>query len=260
MCYLNNSIQVERNGISTKNQQLLSKKEPIRRMKKEKIIIMFALIVVVLTGCSKGADPKEVATVFINNVIYERDKEKADSYFYKLDAPNQEDLIQDFSELFDLSKEQAKELVVIYQERLDKETSFSVKMKENTTKKHEAEVTVTGLDQTKFDQMIDQKTDQELVQWLNDKGYDKLKTIDDIDKISDEKQLNAILKALTSLKDSDLNQIQFEALKKTFQELKAAKEPKTIQLELEPDKKEKKYWIIVDEEERFNELLDAFQG
>lgn len=75
---------------------------------------------------------------------------------------------------------------------------------------------MTGLDQTKFDQMIDQKIHQELVQWLNDKGYDKLKTIDDIDKISDEKQLNAILKELTSLKDSDLNQIQFEALKRLF--------------------------------------------
>ncbi|MGX7137338.1 hypothetical protein RV15_GL000316 [Enterococcus silesiacus] len=221
---------------------------------------MLAFIVVVFTGCAKNADPKDVATAFINNVIYERDKEEAEKYFYQLDAPSQADLIQDFSELFDLSKEQAKELVTIYQEQLEKETSFSVKMKDSQAKKQEAEVTVTGLDQTNFDQIIDQKTDEELVQWLKNKGYETIKQLEDIDKISDEKQLNGILKELNALTDKDLNQIQFEALKKTFKELKAAKEPRTIHFELELDKKEKKYWIIVDEEKRFNELLDAFQG
>ncbi len=229
-------------------------------MKNKRIIIMLAFIVVVFTGCAKNADPKEVATAFINNVIYERDKEEAEKYFYQLDAPSQEDLIQDFSELFELSKEQAKEVVTIYQERLEKETSFTVKMKDSQAKKQEAEVAVIGLDQTKFDQIIDQKTDEELVQWLKNKGYDTIKKLDDIDKITDEKQLNGILKELNALTDKDLNQIQFEALKKTFKELKAAKEPRIIHLELEPDKKEKKYWIIVDEEKRFNELLDAFQG
>ncbi|ALS02927.1 hypothetical protein ATZ33_16530 [Enterococcus silesiacus] len=229
-------------------------------MKNKRIIIMLAFIVVVFTGCAKNADPKDVATAFINNVIYERDKEEAEKYFYQLDAPSQADLIQDFSELFDLSKEQAKELVTIYQEQLEKETSFSVKMKDSQAKKQEAEVTVTGLDQTNFDQIIDQKTDEELVQWLKNKGYETIKQLEDIDKISDEKQLNGILKELNALTDKDLNQIQFEALKKTFKELKAAKEPRTIHFELELDKKEKKYWIIVDEEKRFNELLDAFQG
>ncbi|WP_348920852.1 hypothetical protein [Enterococcus rotai] len=229
-------------------------------MKKKRIIMMLAFIVVVFTGCAKNADPKDVATAFINNVIYDRDKEAGENYFYQLDAPSQEDLTQDFSELFGLSKEQAKELVTIYQERLEKETSFSVKVKNSKAKKQEVEVTVTGLDQTAFDQVIDQKTDEELVQWLKNKGYDMIGKLDDIDKISDEKQLNGILKELDALKDEDLNQIQFEALKKTFKELKASKESKTIHLELEPDKKEQKYWVIIDEEKRFNELLDAFQG
>ncbi|MBO0444850.1 hypothetical protein JZO78_00715 [Enterococcus ureilyticus] len=230
-------------------------------MKKKRIISMLILIVVVFTGCtSKTADPKDVATTFINNVIYRKDKDDAEKYFYKLDAPSQTDMVEDFSELFDLSKEQAKELVSIYQEQLDKETSFSVNIKESKSEKKEAQVTVTGLDQTNFDQTIDQKTDEELVQWLKNKGHDQLEKLDDIDKISDEKQLNGILKELDALKDEDLNQIQFEALKKTFKELKAAKEPKTIRLELEPDKKEKKYWLILEEEKRFSELLDAFQG
>lgn len=229
-------------------------------MKKKRIIIILAFIVVVLTGCAKNADPKDVATAFINNVIYGKDKEAAEQYFYQLDAPSEADLIQDFSELFKLSKEQAKELVEIYQERLEKETHFSITMNDSTSKKQEATVTVTGLDQTKFDQMIDQKTDEELVKWLQNKGYDKLKKLDDIDNISDEKQLNGILNELNALKDKDLNQIQFEALKEAFKELKAAEKPKTIRLELEPDKKEKKYWTIIDEEKRFNELLDAFQG
>lgn len=162
--------------------------------------------------------------------------------------------------MFGLSKEQAKELVTIYQDRLEKETSFSIKVKNSKSKKQEVEVTVTGLDQTTFDQVIDQKTDEELVQWLKNKGYDTIGKLDDIDKLSDEKQLNGILKELDALKEEDLNQIQFEALKKTFKELKASKESKTIHLELEPDKKEQKYWTIIDEEKRFNELLDAFQG
>lgn len=229
-------------------------------MKKKRIIIILAFIVVVLTGCANNANPKEVATAFINNVIYGQDKEAAEKYFYQLDAPSEKDLIQDFSELFDLSKEQAKELAAIYQERLEKETSFSIKMNDRTGKKQEAQVTVIGLDSAKFDQIIDQKTDEELILWLKKKGYDTIRTIEDIDKISDENQLNGILKELDTLNDKDLNQIQFEALKKTFKELKADKEPKTIHLELEPDKKEKNYWIIVDEEKRFNELLDAFQG
>lgn len=222
---------------------------------------MLILIVIVFTGCTnKTADPKDVTTAFINNVIYGKDNEDAEKYFYQLDAPSQADMVEDFSELFGLSKEQAKELVSVYQERLDKETSFSVKIKESKSEKKEAQVTVTGLDQTNFDQTIDQKTDEELLQWLKNKGYDMLGKLDDIDKISDEKQLNGILKELETLTDEDLNQIQFEALKKTFKELKAAKESKTIRLELEPDKKEKKYWLIVEEEKQFSELLDAFQG
>ncbi|MGX7245946.1 hypothetical protein ACWOC1_13970 [Enterococcus quebecensis] len=229
-------------------------------MKKQKVFIMLVFMVVVLTGCAKSADPKDVTTAFINNAIYGIDKEEAEKYFYKLEVPSQADLVRDFSELFDLSKEQAEELVTIYQERLEKETSFSVKIKDTTSKKQKAQVSVTGLDQTKFDQIVDQNTDEELVQWLKKKGHDKINHLDDIDKISDEKQLNDILKELNTLNDKDLNQIQFEALKKTFKELKAASKPKTIHLELEPDKKEKKYWIIVDEEKRFNELLDAFQG
>ena len=229
-------------------------------MKIKRIVIILAFIVVVLTGCTKNANPKEVATAVINNVIYDKDKEAAEKYFYQLDAPSHVDLVQDFSELFDISKEQAKELVAIYQERLEKETSFSIKMKDSTSKKQEAQVTITGLDQTTFDQTVDQKIDEELVQWLKNKGYDTIEKLDDIDKISDEKELNEVLKELNALTDQDLNQFQFEALKKTFKELKAAKKPKTIHLELKPDKKEKKYWIIVDEEKRFNELLDAFQG
>ncbi|OEG11625.1 hypothetical protein BCR21_10065 [Enterococcus ureasiticus] len=229
-------------------------------MKIKRIVIMLAFIVVVLTGCAKNADPKDVATAFINNVIYDREKEAAEKYFYQLGAPSQADLVQDFSELFDISKEQAKELVAIYQERLDKETSFSIKMKDSNSNRQEAQVTITGLDQTTFDQTIEQKTDEELVRWLKNKGYDTIEKLDDIDKISDEKQLNGILKELNAITDKDLNQFQFEALKKAFKDLKAAKKPKTIHLQLEPDKKEKKYWIIVDEEKCFNELLDAFQG
>lgn len=229
-------------------------------MKKEKIMIMLVLIVVALTGCAKSADPKEVATAFVNNVIYDRDKEQAEKFFYQLDAPTKADLIQDFTELFGLSKAQATELVTIYQERLEKETSFSVEVTESDTKKQAVDVRVTGLDQTNFDQLIDQQTNQELVQWLKEKGYNEITTLEDIDNMTDENQLNAILKELTSLKEEDLNKIQFEALKKTFKELKATKEPKIIHLEMEPDKKEKKYWLIIEEEKRFNELLDAFQG
>ncbi|MCA5012287.1 MULTISPECIES: hypothetical protein [unclassified Enterococcus] len=229
-------------------------------MKKQRIIIMLILIVVVFTSCTKNADPKDVTTTFINNVIYGKDKEKAEKYFYDLDAPTQSDLVQDFSELFDLSETQAEELVEIYQQKLENETSFSVKMKEESDKKSEAEVTITGLDQSTFDQVVDKKTDEELVSWLQNKGYDQIKTLDDIDKLTDEKQLNKLLKELNGLKDEDLNQIQFEALKKTFKELKAAPKSKTIHIELGQDKKEKKYWKVKDEEKSFNELLDAFQG
>ncbi|WP_207694653.1 hypothetical protein DOK67_0000443 [Enterococcus sp. DIV0212c] len=229
-------------------------------MKKMGIVIMLAFIVIVLNGCTKPTDPKNVATAFINNVIYHKDAELAEQCFYQIDAPTQADLMQDFSELFDLSKEQAQELVTIYQECLEKETSFSIEMKDSNSKGQEAEVTIIGLDQTNFDQLIDQKTEEELGQWLKNRGYEKIDHLEDIDKISDEKQLNSILKELAELKDEDLNQIQFEALKKTFKELKATKEPTTIHLELLPDEKEKKYWRIVDEETRFNELLDAFQG
>ncbi|MBO0468788.1 hypothetical protein JZO73_14895 [Enterococcus plantarum] len=229
-------------------------------MKIKRIVIIFALIVVILTGCAKNADSKDVATTFINNVIYDTDNEEAEKYFYQLDAPSQNDLIQDFSELFDVSKEQAKDLVEIYQERLNEETSFSVKMKDSSSNKYKAQVKVTGLDQRAFNQTLDKKTDEELVKWLRDKGYDTVKHIEDIDKISDEKQLKGILNELNELTEKDHNQLQFEALKEAFKELKASKETKTIYLELEPDKKEKKYWIIVDEEKRYGELLDAFQG
>ncbi|MFD2306771.1 hypothetical protein [Enterococcus termitis] len=229
-------------------------------MKKKRIIILLALIVVVFTGCTNSADPKEVTTAFINNVIYGKDKENGEKYFYDLDVSNQKGLIDDFSELFGLTEKQAKELAEIYQEKLDEETSFSVKMKNDKTKKYEAVITVTGLDQSKFDQIVDKKTDEELVVWLQSKGYDTIKSLDDIDKLTDEKQLNDLLNELSKLKDKDLDRIQFEALKKTFKELKAGSKPKTIHIELEQDKKEKKYWKIIDEEKRFDELLEAFQG
>jgi PBP1b-binding outer membrane lipoprotein LpoB len=229
-------------------------------MKKKRIIILLALIVVVFTGCTNSADPKEVTTAFVNNVIYAKDKENGEKYFYDLDVPNQKELVDDFSELFGLTKKQAKELAEIYQEKLDQETSFSVKMKNDTTKKYEAMITVTGLDQSKFDQIVDKKADEELVVWLQSKGYDTIKSLDDIDKLTDEKQLNDLLNELSKLKDKDLDRIQFEALKKTFKELKAGSKPKTIHIELEQDKKEKKYWKIIDEEKRFDELLEAFQG
>ncbi|MFD1900577.1 hypothetical protein GQR36_12355 [Enterococcus termitis] len=218
---------------------------------------MLALIVVVFTGCTNSADPKEVTTAFINNVIYGKDKENGEKYFYDLDVSNQKGLIDDFSELFGLTEKQAKELAEIYQEKLDEETSFSVKMKNDKTKKYEAVITVTGLDQSKFDQIVDKKTDEELVVWLQSKGYDTIKSLDDIDKLTDEKQLNDLLNELSKLKDKDLDRIQFEALKKTFKELKAGSKPKTIHIELEQDKKEKKYWKIIDEEKRFDELLDT---
>ncbi|MEI5994635.1 hypothetical protein [Candidatus Enterococcus mansonii] len=229
-------------------------------MKNKRIIIMLAFAVVIFAGCQKNADPKDVAAVFVNNIIYDKDHEKAETYFYQLDAPGQAELIEDFSELFELSKEQAKELVLIYQERLEKETKFSVKIKDSDKKRQKVDILVTGLDQKTFDQNLDKKADEELVQYLKNKGYDSINQLDDIDKISDEQQLNNILKELNALTDKDLNQIQFEALKKAMKELKASNESKTIHLELEPDKKEKKYWKIIDEEERFTELLNAFQG
>lgn len=222
--------------------------------------LLLACLIFLLAGCGKSADPAEVVTAFIENTIYYQESEEAETYFYRLEGNQKSDLVEDFKTGFDLSEEQAEALAGVYIDTLSAETQFSTRLVKEEKGNYVVEVSVSGLDQSGFDQSLEQHTDDALIGYLQENGHPEIHSMDDLDTVAEEQQLQQLSDTFSSMSDEAYAQIAYEALTLAFQDLTAAQDKQQLQISVQRDEKEEKYWQIVDEEEAFEALLSAFQG
>ncbi|WP_088809799.1 MULTISPECIES: DUF5105 domain-containing protein [Listeria] len=208
-------------------------------MKKYFFLVILGAIFLVLAGCKQPEDAKKAGDALIQSYIYEESTPELKAIFGIDDASmikeNQNTFVSSIQEQFpDKSKSELEDFQQEVQKHLEKVSSYSIKVEDESSEKATLMIAVKGLD-------TDSGTVNKEIEKLINQTEQKI-TAD-----SSEEELNAVI-----------NEVSYKSLETMYLESPAEEKAVTVKLELEQNPDDKEKWQIVNEDIFFKNIYEAF--
>ncbi|WP_255387555.1 DUF5105 domain-containing protein [Listeria sp. ILCC792] len=192
-----------------------------------------------LAGCKQPEDAKKAGDALIQSYIYEESTPELKAIFGIDDASmikeNQNTFVSSIQEQFpDKSKSELEDFQQEVQKHLEKVSSYSIKVEDESSEKATLMIAVKGLD-------TDSGTVNKEIEKLINQTEQKI-TAD-----SSEEELNAVI-----------NEVSYKSLETMYLESPAEEKAVTVKLELEQNPDDKEKWQIVNEDIFFKNIYEAF--
>ncbi len=201
--------------------------------------MILGAIFLVLAGCKQPEDAKKAGDALIQSYIYEESTPELKAIFGIDDASmikeNQNTFVSSIQEQFpDKSKSELEDFQQEVQKHLEKVSSYSIKVEDESSEKATLMIAVKGLD-------TDSGTVNKEIEKLINQTEQKI-TAD-----SSEEELNAVI-----------NEVSYKSLETMYLESPAEEKAVTVKLELEQNPDDKEKWQIVNEDIFFKNIYEAF--
>lgn len=227
-------------------------------MKNKKTLFIFLMGLLLLVGAcsSKGIEPKEAASIFLDAEFYGKATEKYEKYFnvkiVDVEKSIKEGLALTMKPL-GVSDETLDTMSKNIKETIAKKTSY--KIKEVETKKETTTVTaeIYGLDFTNLETEVEEKVSAELIKVLKENGIE-INSIEEISEITDPTQIE---KGQKIVQDPEMTaKIMNTILPSLFKETEKMSKPTDVAFVIKESKKEG--WEVADYNNIVLDLTDAF--
>lgn len=227
-------------------------------MKNKKTLFIFLMGLLLLVGAcsSKGIEPKEAASIFLDAEFYGKETEKYEKYFnvkiVDVEKSIKEGLALTMKPL-GVSDKILDTMSKDIKETIAKKTSY--KIKEVETKKETTAVTaeIYGLDFTNLETEVEERVSAELIKVLKENGIE-INSIEDITEITDPEQIE---KGQKIVQDPEMTaKIMNTILPSLFKETEKMSKPTDVTFIIKENKKDE--WEIADYNNIVLELTYAF--